>query len=861
MFRGTRQATERQVDHRVLFLKAFESDAPVEFVAVRDSYTNREEYYEAMMQNVLAEAVASYRGGGAQRLRLPVRRSHGDFVVSPSAQGGHGSAGGGAVVVPAARGAAVASIAAELQLKDNVVSLNGRAGTLFWVSKCDAAEINGKMQATIEGWSLTNGRLEATPDIFGEELTLHVHLFCGDYANRYRCSAELCDGASRHVDLERAVLDPRSPSPGTYVSTGFPHRFRTDLMSINDEQRRAVSGLRNRVEVIHGPPGTGKSTTIFHVLSARLPRGALAVVTCVTNQAIDAVAEKLAQTHDSDGGLRLLVLGNPGRVGSNAAKYTMEKLCIRDSLVIFMQRVTARLQRVDEGLDKLQQRRVSKFCREHFTSRLSAFQIQQLPASQARLREHEEEMRLRFGRSHVALALNLVKMHIEAVNEIKKKIAFAIVKKVAMWVPTKSGQVGFTLRPTLRKTWNVEHFHSQVREALACARASLEVARSTAPARTVRNTRILLCTIPSSYKVMQLKEEYVNDFPGQLFMSVLDEAAATAETYVPLLIRLGVENLLMLGDHKQLSPLVMASGGDRMLQEKRLDRSLMERAIDCGVVAHPLRLQYRMPVVLCDLVSRLFYDGELITGNSNSPAAMLGGLSLSGALRWHNVVVSEVSVGTSKVNCGEAAYVVKLLSEDPLLSRTRDKILVVTLYKPQVTLLQHLLVRSHSSNVEVVTVDAVQGSEAPHIVLSTVRSNSGGSIGFASNPRRLNVAISRAQKTLTIVGNATTLASADSNWAEVVNHFERKGEKINVSESALRKSSSWEDAQSKMEEMVARAGKGGGGKCGGDKGGHGKGGGTNGFKAKGSSKGFGKRDCTYFLQGRCTRGSSCTFRH
>ena len=82
-------------------------------------------------------------------------------------------------------------------------------------------------------------------------------------------------------------------------------------MPYNEDQARAVKSLRNRVELIHGPPGTGKSTTIFHVLSARMPAGAASVVTCVTNQAINAVAEKLSITHECSLGAGQSQSGGP----------------------------------------------------------------------------------------------------------------------------------------------------------------------------------------------------------------------------------------------------------------------------------------------------------------------------------------------------------------------------------------------------------------------------------------------------------------------------------------------------------------------------------------------------------------------
>ncbi|CAK9099218.1 unnamed protein product [Durusdinium trenchii] len=167
-------------------------------------------------------------------------------------------------------------------------------------------------------------------------------------------------------------------------------------------------------------------------------------------------------------------------------------------------------------------------------------------------------------------------------------------------------------------------------------------------------------------------------------MSILDEAAATAETYVPLVIRtpandwacntskgraresqhvtcMGVENLVMLGDHKQLNPLVLATGGDHEIKEKNVDRSFMERAMACNCRLHPLRIQYRMPEVLCQLVSKLFYAGQLRSDLS----CQMGSLRLHGSpLRWFHVPDTETEVGTSKINCAEVMHIVSMLQSD-----------------------------------------------------------------------------------------------------------------------------------------------------------------------------------------------------
>lgn len=67
-------------------------------------------------------------------------------------------------------------------------------------------------------------------------------------------------------------------------------------------------------------------------------------------------------------------------------------------------------------------------------------------------------------------------------------------------------------------------------------------------------------------------------------------------------------------NHKQLNPLVLASGGDFEMKDKKVDRSFMERAMECGCPLHPLRIQYRMPDILCRLVSTLFYRVQLSMG-------------------------------------------------------------------------------------------------------------------------------------------------------------------------------------------------------------------------------------------------------
>lgn len=186
----------------------------------------------------------------------------------------------------------------ELQLKDNVVELNG---VLFWVTQCEATEITRNRvkypAAGLKGVSVHGSRLEeaSVPRIEGPA-RLKVRIFVGDYVVRYQCAVTLQVAPPVNLSLERMVLNPARQERGTYAGS---RQLQSQLMPFNDDQAAAVRSLSQRVELIHGPPGTGKSTTIFHVLSSRMPWGSASVVTCVTNQAIDAVAQKLSITHEA----------------------------------------------------------------------------------------------------------------------------------------------------------------------------------------------------------------------------------------------------------------------------------------------------------------------------------------------------------------------------------------------------------------------------------------------------------------------------------------------------------------------------------------------------------------------------------
>eukprot|EP00438_Fugacium_kawagutii_P007740 Skav221240 [mRNA] locus=scaffold1045:84449:95403:+ [translate_table: standard] len=610
-----------------------------------------------------------------------------------------------------------------------VVELNG---ILFWVTQCEATEITRNRvrypAAGLQGVSVHGSRLEeaSVPRIEGPA-RLKVRIFVGDYLVRYQCAVTLQAAPPRTLSLEKMVLNPTRQERGTYAS---PRPLQSQLMPFNDDQASAVRSLSQRVELIHGPPGTGKSTTIFHVLSSRMPLGSASVVTCVTNQAIDAVAQKLAITHE--------------------ARYTLDNLCKRDALVVAsrrwlvlvgvilghrdaaevsMQWAFNLLDKVLKAVEALQSSRQQRLWRPHSRSRFTRIDIERLPSVQ-RYRQELERENLRRRREFMPEeTYDPVKFYINRLNSVKEKMAWVVVRSKALRLRPRVWS--FRVLPP----WNVEDFRQRLKKCHAKAQNALRVARDTAPVRV--------------------------DFPTRLSMCILDEAAATAETYVPLVIR---------------------------------------------------RLDWGAPHGWGTARS-----GSVKTGSSKGDqlrsdiSCEMGSLRLHGsALRWIDIRHGETEVGTSKINCKEVKEIVATLQADSTFAR--EHVMIIALYKPQAALLEDTLRKFFPQRLDSGSIKA--------------GSNHHGSIGFASNPRRLCVALSRAQKTLSVFGNSETYEQLSRgasrvgraqpitgrqsrpNWQQVVDYFRRQ--RVLQSSSQVISSSVADFVDGRAREMVAaRAGSAG----------------------------------------------------
>jgi len=277
--------------------------------------------------------------------------------------------------------------------------------------------------------------------------------------------------------------------------------------------------------------------------------------------------------------------------------------------------------------------------------------------------------------------------------------------------------------------------------------------------------QILCCTcIGSGHEILD----------GRRFSRVLiDEATQATEpaTLVPL-VR-GARQVVMVGDHRQLPPTVIS----RKAGQEGLARSLFERLVDMGVSTNLLDTQYRMHPSISEFPNSQFYHGELFDGVEGSERPAPTGLlwpDWESPMCFIPIEGDELLSpdGASKENPVEASWVVKILSDfiDGGELGVSD-IGIVTPYAGQVRAIRDMLPENMQS-VEVRTVDGYQGREKDVIIFSCVRSNKEGNVGFLSDQRRLNVALTRAKRGLVVLGNPETLRH-DKNWRAWLDHIRR----------------------------------------------------------------------------------------
>ena len=291
--------------------------------------------------------------------------------------------------------------------------------------------------------------------------------------------------------------------------------------------------------------------------------------------------------------------------------------------------------------------------------------------------------------------------------------------------------------------------------------------------------RVVSCTlIGSAYRVMERRRF------STLF---IDEAAQALEPACWAAI-LKADRVVMGGDHQQLPPTVKRI----QAAKEGLSQTLMQKIVDrWPQCVQLLTVQYRMNKEIMAFPSRWFYDGRLQAAPEVADRCVS---PLDTPLMWLDTSKLDYSEresrGKSRSNSDEARLVIHTLRDyiDMItpgrIENERIDFGIITPYRGQARLIRRLLKMQHYFRrlrrlITVGTVDGFQGQERDVIIISLVRDNADGQIGFLRDLRRMNVAITRARMKLIIVGNADTLGRHPF-YRALANHIRHHGEWLEI---------------------------------------------------------------------------------
>jgi superfamily I DNA and/or RNA helicase len=440
----------------------------------------------------------------------------------------------------------------------------------------------------------------------------------------------------RLFDLREVLLGGVEPKFLDFSPIRFPW--------LNASQESAINKILRAkdVAIVHGPPGTGKTTTLVEAIYETLRRETQVLVCAQSNMAVDWISEQL-----QDRGISVLRIGNPSRVDDKMLSSTYER----------------------------------------------------------RFESHPKYDTLWSMRKTVR---ELYRTNKDKARAVKEK---------------------------------AEALEYEIRESL------------------FSDSRVVACTLVGAANPILY---------GRNFQSLfIDEAAQALEAacWIPITKS---HRVILAGDHKQLPPTIKCFEAER----SGLSYTLMEKLAETKPMAVSLlNVQYRMHESIMRFSSEWFYDGKL---KAAEEVKCRGVLDFENPLEWINTEELSfeeeyLSQSAGRVNRMEGELTIALLTqfiEKIGPDRVKEEQIdfgIISPYKEQVYFLRHLIKESKflkpfRKYITVNSVDGFQGQERDVVIISLVRSNETGEIGFLKELRRMNVAMTRARMKLMIIGNVATLS-------------------------------------------------------------------------------------------------------
>lgn len=455
--------------------------------------------------------------------------------------------------------------------------------------------------------------------------------------------AVMNDQNGRLAELREIFHSARPATEFSFTPLRFPW--------LNISQEQAVNKvLRAKdVAIVHGPPGTGKTTTLVEAVYETLHRENQVLVCAQSNMAVDWISEKLV-----DRGIAVLRIGNPVRVNDKMLSFTYEH-------------------RFEAHPDYPLLHSIRRTIRQLYETQRKG---------------HSESIR-------------------KKINSLRDR---------------------------------AEDLEMRIHDSL------------------FGEARVIACTLSGAANKVLFRQHFATLF--------IDEAAQALEAACWIAIR-KANRVILAGDHCQLPPVITCYEA----QKGGLGTTLMQRIAKSkpGCVSL-LNMQYRMNNAIMRFSSEWFYQGNL---QSASEVKYRGILDYDTPIVWVNTEDMEakeefVERSFGRVNKYEAELTLQQL--EAYLSKIgkrrileeRIDIGIISPYQAQVHYLRQIL-RNHpffapyKELISINTVDGFQGQERDVILISLVRANDNGDIGFLNDLRRMNVAITRARMKLIILGDASTL--------------------------------------------------------------------------------------------------------
>eukprot|EP00903_Cladosiphon_okamuranus_P010260 g9714.t1 len=385
---------------------------------------------------------------------------------------------------------------------------------------------------------------------------------------------------------------------GTFVHSSDVGALDTSSVPLNATQREAVLNLSGGLDLIVGPPGTGKSTTIYHVIKSRVQKGARVLITSIRNQAIDAVTGKVVA-------LGVLVFGSEARLGVHAKELTMAGRMRNDPELVFWRQTRTAWTTTLQAAEAVSWKELHLLPTFHGITRLLDLEKESWGIERSSRSQKDSQLQRKKGRA-------------------AGRWAFALesVLKTNYYKRLERGNTSQKLM--FRQLRALDSFTELLRDGLARVIKMLARLEALTRFRIYTKTPVLICTVDSTVRMLNSMEvgtieaaravggieDGVSSYPLTLDTAIMDEAACVLETAVPVILALGISNLVLVGDHHQLQPFSQVRENDG---GKHHARSLMERCISGGRKHEFLDMQYRMHPSLSQIVSTTFYDNKLKT--------------------------------------------------------------------------------------------------------------------------------------------------------------------------------------------------------------------------------------------------------